>query len=250
MPRPKTRTKTTDAPRTLTIDIGGTGLKSMVLGPTGKTLTERLRVPTPRPATPKAVLRAIGQLLQSMGPFDRVSCGFPGVVVAGVTKSAPNLHPLWTGFDLALALTRLTKKPTRAINDAGVQGFGVIKGRGVEMLLTLGTGMGCALFVDGIYVPNLELAHHPFRHGKTYEDFVGLRALEAVGKKKWNRRVAKVVAQIEPIWNPSHVYLGGGNAKHLTIELPAHVTITSNLAGLLGGIALWGQGGASPSARR
>ena len=145
----------------------------------------------------------------------------------------------------------------RAINDAGVQGFGVVTGHGVEMLLTLGTGMGCALFIDGIYVPNLELAHHPFRHGKTYEDYVGAAALEAVGKKKWSRRVAKVVAQIEPIWNPRHIYLGGGNAKHLSIELPPHVTVTSNLAGLLGGVALWGahhraarrREGKSPTAR-
>ena len=182
-------------PRTLAIDIGGTGLKAMVLGPTGKELTERVRVPTPRPATPKAVLAALAGMLPTLGEFERVSCGFPGVVVEGVTRTAPNLHQSWAGFDLAQALTRLTRRPARAINDAGVQGFGVVKGEGVEMLLTLGTGMGCALFVDGIYVPNLELAHHPFRHGKTYEEYVGAAALDAVGKKKWNRRVARVVAQ-------------------------------------------------------
>jgi polyphosphate glucokinase len=178
-----------------------------------------------------------------------------------VTRSAPNLHRSWAGFDLAGALSRLTKRPARAINDAGVQGFGVVEGRGVEMLLTLGTGMGCALFVDGIYVPNLELAHHPFRHGRSYEEYVGARALESVGKKKWNRRVARVVAQVDPIWNPRRLYLGGGNSKHLTIKLPAHVKITANVAGLLGGIALWGahhraverserQAGGSPRARR
>jgi len=227
-------------PRTLAIDIGGTGVKAMVLDAAGKELTERVRLPTPRPATPRAVLGALRTLLPALGAFDRVSCGFPGVVVDGVTRTAPNLHPTWAGFDLARALERLTKRPSRAINDAGVQGFGVVKGVGVEMLLTLGTGMGCALFIDGIYVPNLELAHHPLRRGKTYEEYVGAAALEAVGKKKWNRRVARVLAQIEPIWNPSHIYLGGGNAKHLTLELPANVTVTSNLAGLLGGIALWG----------
>jgi polyphosphate glucokinase len=252
--------------RTLAIDIGGTGVKALVLDPHGKELCERVRVPTPRPATPKAVLGVLAKMLPALGPFERVSCGFPGVVVDGVTKTAPNLHPLWADFDLARALSRLTRRPARAINDAGVQGFGVVKGYGVEMLLTLGTGMGCALFIDGIYVPNLELAHHPFRRGKTYEDFIGAPALEAVGKKKWNRRVAKVIAQIDPIWNPQRLYLGGGNAKHLTIKLPTHVTVTSNAAGLLGGIALWGAHeraahhrvakralgghGASPSARR
>ena len=230
----------TAGPRTLAIDIGGTGLKAMVLDASGKEVTERVRVPTPRPATPKAILSALAKMLPSLGAFDRVSCGFPGVVVEGVTRTAPNLHKTWAGFDLAHALMTLTKRPARAINDAGVQGFGVVKGRGVEMLLTLGTGMGCALFVDGIYVPNLELAHHPFRGHKTYEEYIGAAALDSVGKKKWNRRVARVLAQIDPIWNPRHIYLGGGNAKHLVIELPPHVTITSNLAGLLGGIALWG----------
>jgi len=212
----------------------------MVLSPTGKELTERVRVPTPRPATTKAILGALRAMLPSLGEFERVSCGFPGVVIDGVTKTAPNLHKSWTGFDLGHALTALTKRPARAINDAGVQGFGVVKGEGVEMLLTLGTGMGCALFIDGIYVPNLELAHHPFRGRKTYEEFIGAAALKAVGKKKWNRRVAKVIAQIDPIWNPQRLYLGGGNAKLLTIDLPPHVTITANVAGLLGGIALWG----------
>jgi polyphosphate glucokinase len=258
--------KSAARPRTLAIDIGGTGVKAMVLDLHGKELTERVRVPTPRPATPKAILAALQKMLPELGDFERVSCGFPGVVVLGVTRTAPNLHPAWTGFHLAHALTTLTKRPARAINDAGVQGFGVVKGHGVEMLLTLGTGMGCALFVDGIYVPNLELAHHPFRHGKTYEEYVGAEALHAVGKKKWNRRVGRVLAQIEPIWNPQSIYLGGGNAKHLVLELPPHVKVTSNLAGLHGGIALWGAHeraakrsaagapvsthGASPSARR
>jgi len=227
-------------PRTLCLDIGGTGVKAMVLGPKGEELKARVRVPTPRPATPRAILAALRGIVAGMGDFERVSCGFPGVVVDGVTKSAPNLHPSWSGFDLAHALTALTKRPARAINDAGVQGFGVVAGKGVEMLLTLGTGMGCALFIDGIYVPNLELAHHPFRRKQTYEEYVGAVALEAVGKKKWNHRVARVIAQIEPIWNPQHLYLGGGNAKHLTIELPKHVTVTPNVAGLLGGIVLWG----------
>jgi len=116
----------------------------------------------------------------------------------------------------------------------------VIEGHGVEMLLTLGTGLGCAVYLDGAYVPNLELAHHPFGNGKTYEEYVGAKALKRIGKKKWNCRVEKVIAQVQPVWNPRHLYLGGGNAKHLTIALPDHVTITPNVAGLLGGIVLWG----------
>jgi polyphosphate glucokinase len=225
--------------RTLGIDIGGTGLKALILDARGKSLTERVRVETPRPATPTAVMRALQQLVAPLGKFDRVSCGFPGVVFDGEVKTAPNLDPAWTGFPLAATLTQRLHKPARAMNDAGVQGFGVVDGQGLEMVLTLGTGLGCALFYQGTYIPNLELAHHPFRKGRTYEEMVGARALEHYGKKKWNRHVAEALAQIQPIWNPDRIFLGGGNAKHLTIELPPGVRITSNVAGLLGGIALW-----------
>ena len=229
----------TDALHTLAIDIGGTGLKALVLDPRGKALTERVRVETPRPATPRAVLSALASLVAPLPDYHRVSVGFPGVVREGTTKSAPNLHPGWAGFPLADTLRKRLGKPVRVLNDAGVQGYGVIHGKGVEMVLTLGTGLGCALFVDGRYVPNLELAHHPYRKGKTYEQYLGALALKSVGKKKWNRRVARALAQIDPIWNPDRIYLGGGNAKHLKVELPGHVEVTSNVAGLLGGIALW-----------
>ena len=93
--------------------------------------------------------------------------------------------------------------------------------------------------MDGHYVPNLELAHHPFRGRKTYEDYVGRKALEKVGKKRWNKRVRRVIDQIIPVWNPRRLYVGGGNAKHLKGDLPEIVTVTSNIAGLMGGIALW-----------
>lgn len=224
---------------TLAIDIGGTGLKALILDATGAALTERTRVETPRPATTEAVLDALVGLVKDLPSYDRVSVGFPGVVVDGVTKTAPNLDPSWEGFDLSAELGRRLHRTVRVLNDAGVQGYGVIEGHGVEMVLTLGTGLGCALYLDGAYVPNLELAHHPFRKGKTYEEYVGNAARKDVGNKKWNKRVAKVIAQVLPIWNPRKLYLGGGNAKHLKIDLPGDVEITSNVAGLLGGIALW-----------
>lgn len=227
---------------TLAIDIGGTGVKALVLDEAGTMVTERARVETPRPATPEAIVGAIEELVKPLGPYDRVSIGFPGVVVDGIVKTAPNLHETWTDVPLANVIAQKLGKPTRVLNDAGVQGFGVIRGKGVEMLLTLGTGMGCAVFLDGRYVPNLELAHHPYKKGMTYEDYVGAQALDHVGKKKWNKRVAKVIAQVLPIWNPNRLYIGGGNAKHLKIELPDNVEIVSNVAGLLGGIKLWTDG--------
>jgi polyphosphate glucokinase len=231
---------------TLAIDIGGTGVKALVLDGAGGAITERVRVETPRPATPEAVVGAIEGLVQPLGAFDRVSVGFPGVVIDGVTKTAPNLHDTWADVPLAEVLTQKLGKPTRVLNDAGVQGFGVVKGKGVEMLICLGTGMGCAVFLDGRYVPNLELAHHPFRKGMTYEDYVGANALEHIGKKKWNKRVRKVIQQILPIWNPNRLYIGGGNAKKLKIDLPEKVEIVANVAGLLGGIKLWADGNHQP----
>jgi polyphosphate glucokinase len=226
-------------PLTLAIDIGGTGLKAIVLDARGTPICDRARVPTPRPATPRLVLNALVKLVATIGPYDRISAGFPGVVRAGVVKTAPNLSPAWAGVDLADRLARLLKRPARVLNDAGVQGFGIMQGVGLEMILTLGTGLGCALFYEGLYIPNLELGHHPFRKDKTYEDYLGARGLAHAGVEKWNRHLLRALAQIAPIWNPDRIYLGGGNSKHVKIGLPPHVQIASNTAGLLGGIALW-----------
>jgi len=230
--------------RTLCIDIGGTGLKALVVDDKGKTLVDRVRVETPRPATPRAIVPAVVRLVKPLAPYDRVSVGFPGVVIDGTVRTAPNLDGKWANVPLAKELNKRLNKPVRALNDAGVQGLGVIQRKGVEMVITLGTGMGCALYVDGRYVPNLELAHHPFRDGRTYEEWVGNRAREKVGNKKWNKRVRQVLRQIDPIWNPRRIYLGGGNAKHLDFDpknlgIQADIKVTSNVAGLLGGIALW-----------
>ena len=235
-------------PVTLAIDVGGTGLKALLLDERGNAITERVRVETPRPATPPAVFKALVELVGPLHGYDRVSVGFPGVVVEDTIRTAPNLDGSWKGVALGRMLSVKLGHPVRVLNDAGVQGFGVIESKGLEMVITLGTGMGCALYIDGHYVPNLELAHHPFRHGKTYEEYVGAKALDKVGKRKWNKRVAKVLAQIEPIWNPRRIYLGGGNAKHLRIDLPKHVSVTENVAGLLGGIALWRQAPPAPQA--
>jgi polyphosphate glucokinase len=225
---------------TLCIDIGGTGLKLMVVAHDGRPRTERLRVETPRPATTTAVLAALkGLLAQVKVPYAHVSVGFPGVVVESVVQTAPNLSSDFEGFKLGDAIRKLTGKPTRVLNDAGMQGHGVISGRGTELCVTLGTGMGFALYVDGKYVPNVEMAHHPFKDGKTYEELIGNAALEKVGKKKWNKRVHKVIKTLLPIFNPRVLYLGGGNSKKLNFDLPGNVKVVENTAGLLGGVKLW-----------
>lgn len=224
--------------RTLAVDIGGSGVKVMVLDTQGNPLTERDRLDTPIPATPEAVLTAIITLAQTK-EFDRVSVGFPGVVRAGVTYTAVNLHPDWIGFDLAGTLTKQLEKPVRVVNDADMQGLGAVAGTGVELVITLGTGFGSALFVEGLLVPNLELGHHPFRNDETYEEQLGRAALDRVGKKKWNQRLGKAIATLDHLFNYDMLYIGGGNVKKIELALPANAKVVPNVTGLLGGIALW-----------
>jgi polyphosphate glucokinase len=225
--------------RTLCIDIGGTGIKAIVLGPDAEPLTERGRIATPRPATPRAVLKAILGLAKAQGEYDRVSVGFPGVVRRGVVETAHNLTPSWIGERLDRLLARALGKPVRAANDADVQGLGVVRGRGVELVITLGTGFGSALFVDGKLVHNIQLGHHAAWRNKTYEEELGGAALKKAGKTKWNRRLARAIRTLEQLFNYDALYIGGGNAKKIEIDLPPRVRIVPNVAGLLGGIALW-----------
>jgi len=224
--------------KTMAVDIGGSGIKVMVLDGEGNPLTERDRQPTPQPATPDAVLAVITQLTEGKD-FDRVSVGFPGVVRHGKTETAVNLHPDWQGYDLAGTLHAQLRKPVRAANDADIQGLGAIAGQGVELVVTLGTGFGSALFLNGKLVPNLELGHHAFRKGNTYEEQLGNVVLEEIGKKKWNERLERAIAQLALVFNYDTLYLGGGNAKEIKIDLPSNVKTVPNIAGLLGGIALW-----------
>lgn len=226
-------------PRTLCIDIGGTGIKTLVVSTRGRPLGERARVETPRPATPRAVAAALRTIVPDPRTYDRISVGFPGVVLGGVVRTAPNLDASWAGFDLAGTIRKVTGKPTRVLNDAGVQGYGVIRGKGVEVCVTLGTGLGFSLFVDGRYVPNVELGHHPFRKGKTYEQLLGDRALGRLGRTKWNRMLARAIAQIHDTFNYDALYIGGGNSRNVAIELPRDVKRVDNVAGLLGGVKLW-----------
>ena len=224
---------------TLAIDIGGSGIKGLLLNQSGHPMSERVRMVTPKPATPQAIVPLISDIAENLGRFDRVSVGFPGVIHQGRVKTAPNLDPSWPGTDLVGELEQQLNKPVRAANDADVQGYGAIKGQGVEMVITLGTGFGTALFTNGHLVPNLEIAHHPFRKQETYEVQLGANALKNVGKKRWNQRLAKAIEILDRVINFDHLYIGGGNGKKVTIPLPSHATIVSNTAGLLGGIALW-----------
>ena len=230
-----------DEDRTLAVDIGGTGIKLAVLDNAGQIIGTRVRLPTPRPpVAPETLAGAIDSALPRLGDFDRVAVGFPGAVRDGRVLTAPNLGTeKWAGYDLQSALAERLKKPVRVMNDADVQGFGAIGGNGVEMVLTLGTGAGTAIFRNGQIMPHLELAHHPVHGNKTYDEYIGRRALEKAGKKRWNKRVARVIDILRRLVNFDHLYIGGGNARQINFALPGDVTIVPNSDGLTGGIALW-----------
>lgn len=236
-PATKSVAGATLGPITLAIDIGGSGLKAMLLDGAGKPVSERVRIPTPAIPTAQAVMKGLDQLRAALPKFDRVSVGFPGVVKRGVTWSAFNLHPSWAGFKLQHELETRWKKPVRVANDAAIQGYGAIKGEGIEMIITLGTGMGNSIYSDGRLVA-MELGHHPWKK-HTYEDYIGRRGLDKYGKKRWNQYVLEMIEQTRNTFNWDHLYLGGGNTKKIEFKLPENVSIVSNETGLLGGVALW-----------
>ena len=226
--------------RTLTIDIGGTGLKAAILDAEGEMITERLRVATPPACSPALMVSTLAELVAPLKSYDRVSVGFPGVVRRGKILTAANLDTdAWKGFDLDMALTQELGKPVRVLNDADIQGLGAIQGQGIEMVITLGTGLGSSLFEDGRLSTHVELAHHPFRKGQTYEEQLGNAALKKVGKKNWNSRVKKAIKVLRALTHFDHLYIGGGNSKSVNFKLPADVSVVSNELGMRGGIWLW-----------
>ncbi|GAC1339885.1 MAG: ROK family protein [Beijerinckiaceae bacterium] len=235
-----TESSTTSGPLTLALDIGGTGLKAAVLDPSGAMTTDRLRVPTPQNPTPEAVVDALADLVQPLGHFDRVSVGFPGVVRRGVVLTAPHLGTeAWRDFPLAATLGPRLGAPVRMLNDASVQGYGVISGEGIECVITLGTGIGFAVYENGVLGPHLELGRYPVHGGKLLDDFIGNVAYRKISLKHWNRRVQRVLGLLETLVSYDVLYIGGGNAKRISFDLPDNVRIVSNAAGVTGGIKLW-----------
>jgi len=232
--------ESTTGPITLALDIGGTGLKAGRLDARGEIIGERLRVATPHPSPPAVIVPALVGMASTLGAFDRVSTGFPGVVRGGRVLTAPNLGTKeWAGFDLAGALAERLGRPVRVENDATVQGLGVISGRGLECVITLGTGFGFALYEDGRVGPHLELSQHICRGKKTYDEYLGIAALKRVGPKRWKRRVQRMLLQLRVLTNFDMLYIGGGDAQQIDFPLPADARIVSNQAGITGGVRLW-----------
>lgn len=213
--------------RVLVIDVGGTHVKILATG-----RKEHREVESGPTMTAQQMATAVKQLAVGW-KYDAVAIGYPGPVVHNRPLQEPqNLGGGWVGFDFRRAFGH----PVKLINDAAMQALGSYKG-GHMLFLGLGTGLGSAMIVDGIVEP-MELAHLPYRKGRTYEDYVGLRGLKRLGKKRWRHHVSVVVEQLKAALEPDDVVIGGGNAKKLA-ELPPGCRLGDNANAFIGGFQLW-----------
>jgi polyphosphate glucokinase len=256
-PEPAASAPDHEHPFTLSIDIGGTGLKANVLDKSGGVVADRVKVPTTYPMSPELMVEKLTGLAAKLPEADRISAGFPGMVRRGHVLSAPHfvtvsgpqtkidpqLVKAWSHFDLAAALATSIGKPCRVANDADVQGSAVVAGSGFEAVITLGTGFGTALFMDGRLLPHEEFAHVEFRKGKTFNEQLGEPTRKKIGDKKWNSRVRKAIAYLDAVTFFDHLFIGGGNAPRIDRrdlgEVLERITVIDNTAGILGGITLW-----------
>jgi polyphosphate glucokinase len=238
---------------TLSIDIGGSGFKASIVNAQGVMTTERVRVDTPYPCPPDVLVPVLTELVKPLLDVHRVSVGFPGLVRRGHIIEVPSLSraqyggerdsdlaAAWHGFDLAHTLAQAFQLPTKVVNDADMQGCAVAKGAGLEFVMTLGTGVGTALFNDGTLLPHLELSHGPFREGMSFDIALGNAQRKEIGNERWIKRVRKAIRDFESMLFFDHIYVGGGNAKHLS---PSDVgptgEIVPNTSGILGGVRVW-----------
>ena len=226
--------------RILCIDVGGTGLKAAVISPRGKYLVKRVRVKTPKRRKPVHIVKALTDLVSPLAPFDHVSIGFPGMIRGGKVMTAPAFGTAdWKGFDLAGVLQKRLRKPVKLFNDADVQGMAVIRGKGLELVGTLGTGFGTAWFRDGELMPHMDLAHLVVRRKDDFDVYIGDKTRRKIGNTHWNRRVKKLIGVLQTVFAYDHLYLGGGNSRCVKFKLPRNVTLVSNDAGMEGGAFAW-----------
>jgi polyphosphate glucokinase len=247
-------------PRTLCVDLGGTIAKAMVLDHHGQPLSERRDQLTPYPLAPDDLGALVASLGRGLGDYERVALAFPGMVRDGrvvtaphfVTEAGPGSAPsdalrgAWTDLDLEGSLGAQLGCPVRIGNDGDVHGLAVVAGQGVELVLILGSGCATGLFDHGRLCPHLELAHHPLAEGETYNEHLGDAARRRVGDDVWNGRVRFAIETLATLLNFDRLWIGGGNARHLTIDLPAEACLVGDDGGLLGGVRLWAQPQPSP----
>jgi len=225
----------------LSIDIGGTSIKTVLLDEDGNMLSEYMKSKTPAGATPKDIVTGIQDLIKPIPEtYNRVSIGFPGYVKNGIVKTAPNLAKnKWADVDLAQRVANALNQPVRLVNDADQQGLGVVEGMGFEIVFTVGTGFGTALLFDGELLPHLELAHFPINKEEDYDDYIGNKAYEEIGSDRWNKRLKKIVEIYKTVFNYDTLYIGGGNSKHIDFKLDSNIKLVTNRDGIKGGAKLW-----------
>jgi predicted NBD/HSP70 family sugar kinase len=218
------------SPRVLVLDVGGSHVKAYLAG------RPEVRIVSGPKMTPSEMVKQVKAEVRDAA-YDVVSLGYPGWVDHGsIARDPPNLGPGWVGFDFAKAFGR----PTRVVNDAAMQALASYDG-GRMLFLGLGTGLGSAMIVDGALVP-MELAHLPYKKGRTFEEYVGEASFERLGRKKWQKEVAHVVELLEAALEPDEVVLGGGNVRRLDRLLPG-VRRGDNREAIVGGVRLWGGSG-------
>jgi polyphosphate glucokinase len=221
--------------RVLAIDIGGSHVKMRVFG-----RSEMRQFDSGPTLTPRQMVAGVHEVTGDW-TYDAVSIGYPGIVRHGKLVAEPhNLGKGWVGFDFRKAFGR----PTHIINDAAMQAVGSYEG-GRMLFLGLGTGLGSAMIVDGVVAP-MELAHLPYKKGRSYEEWVGESALKRLGGKKWSRIVDEVVTKLSSALEADYVVLGGGNARKLK-RLPKNARLGSNDFAFLGGFRVWHHAATSPS---
>jgi len=242
---------------TLSVDCGGLGIKASVLDIAGTMRIPAVHIATPYPLSPQRLVKAIADLARSLPKADRATVGIPGMIRHGVvvatphyinvagplTRMDPQLKVLWDGFDMRQALTDALKISTLVLNDAEVHGAGVVAGSGFEVVLTLGTGLGCAVFDGGVLAPHIELSHAPIRRSTMYDEWVGENERRRLGDSFWSRRIRTMVDELRPVFLWDRLYLGGGNSRRIRDsvihKLGDDVVIVPNEAGIIGGVRAW-----------
>lgn len=242
---------------TLCIDCGGGGIKGSVIDQDGNLAGPATRTKTPYPLRPSLLVSTIAGLAAELPRADRVTVGMPGMIRHGrvvatphyVTKDGPRSKVLptlvneWRGFDMATAISDSLDLPALILNDAEVAGAGVATGTGLEMIITLGTGLGNAVFDNGQLAPHVEVSQGFVRWGLTYDDYIGEHERLRLGDAHWSRRVRRIVDGLRPMYLWDRLYLGGGNSKLITAshraKLGEDVTIVANDAGIFGGVRAW-----------
>ena len=242
---------------TLCIDCGGGGIKGSVVDEFGTVVTTPVRRRVPYPLSPELLVATIVEIARLLPEVNRVTVGMPGMIRHGRviatphyitrdgprSKVLPRLRQQWANFDMKGAIEEAFGLPTLVLNDAEVAGAGVITGTGLEMIITLGTGLGNAVFNSGVLAPHAELSQGLVRWGLTYDDYIGEHERLRLGDAHWSRRVRRVIDGFRPVYMWDRLYIGGGNASRITMSprnpLPENIIFVRNEAGIFGGVRAW-----------